>query len=82
MSKVVVSKMTSKAQTTVPQEVRAVLGIGPGDTLGYRIDGQLVTLVRMHPSAEAWLADNRDALLEMAKWDGENEIFAPDQRLF
>ena len=81
-SKLVVSKVTSKAQTTVPQEVRAILGIEPGDTLGYRIENGRVSLVRVQPSADDWLAANREALLEMAAWDRENEIFAPDQRLF
>ncbi|GGF16171.1 hypothetical protein GCM10011611_22430 [Aliidongia dinghuensis] len=80
--KLVASKLTSKAQTTVPQEVRAVLGIGPGDLLGYRIEDGRVSLVRLQPSAEAWLATNREALLEMAAWDRENEIFEPDQRPF
>ncbi len=82
VAKLVVSKVTSKAQTTVPQEVRALLGIEPGDTLGYRIEGGQVSLVRMQTSPEDWLAANREALLEMAAWDRENEIFAPDQRLF
>jgi hypothetical protein len=32
--------------------------------------------------APAWLAANREALLEMAAWDCENEIFSLEQRLF
>ncbi|MFY8162631.1 MAG: AbrB/MazE/SpoVT family DNA-binding domain-containing protein [Brevundimonas sp.] len=39
------AKITSKAQTTVPAEVRKALNAGPGDTLAYRIgpDGVMVT---------------------------------------
>jgi hypothetical protein len=59
-----------------------VLGIEPGDTLGYRIEDGRVSLVRVQQSAEAWLAANKEALLEMAAWDRDNEIFAPDQHLF
>ena len=33
----VVSKLTSKAPTTIPQPVRTALGIGPGDEIAYEI---------------------------------------------
>ena len=34
----IVSKLTSKAQTTIPQPVRAALRLEPGDELLYQID--------------------------------------------
>ena len=34
---VIVSKLTSKSQTTIPQPIRAVLGLQPGDELAYEI---------------------------------------------
>lgn len=39
------SKLTSKAQTVIPREVRERLGVGPGDWLVYRLtpDGFLIT---------------------------------------
>jgi len=42
---VVTSKLTSKAQTTVPQAVRTALGLKPGDELAHsieqdRVDGE------------------------------------------
>lgn len=33
----IVSKLTSKAQTTIPQPIRAALGLQPGDELLYEI---------------------------------------------
>lgn len=33
----IVSKLTSKAQTTIPQPVRAALGLEPGDEVVYEI---------------------------------------------
>jgi len=42
----ITSKITTKAQTTIPQTVREVLGVGPGDALAYRIEGNRVTLER------------------------------------
>jgi antitoxin PrlF len=34
-----VSKVTSKSQTTLPSGVRKALAVGPGDSLRYRIEG-------------------------------------------
>ena len=39
----IVSKLTSKAQTTIPQSIRSALGLQPGDELLYEItDGQVI----------------------------------------
>jgi antitoxin PrlF len=39
----IVSKLTSKSQTTIPQSVRRALQIGPGDEIEYEIvDGQVI----------------------------------------
>ncbi len=42
----IVSKLTSKAQTTIPQPVRAALRLDPGDQLAYQIDDQRVILTK------------------------------------
>lgn len=43
VSIVIVSKLTSKAQTTIPQPIRAALGLRPGDELSYEIvDGRVM----------------------------------------
>ena len=42
----IVSKLTSKAQTTIPQPVRAALRLEPGDELVYEIDEQRVILTK------------------------------------
>ena len=43
VSVVIVSKLTSKSQTTIPQPIRAALGLRPGDKLSYEIvDGRVV----------------------------------------
>lgn len=39
----ITSKLTSKAQTTIPQAVRMALGVKPGDEIAYAIeDGQVL----------------------------------------
>ena len=39
----IVSKLTSKAQSTIPQPIRVALGLQPGDELSYEIvDGRVM----------------------------------------
>jgi antitoxin PrlF len=61
----IISKLTSKAQTTIPQPVRAALHLVGGDELAYEIDGARVILTKAsHRNAE----DDFDAFTE---WDSE-----------
>ena len=46
----ITSKLTAKAHTTVPQPVRAALGLKAGDLLWYELSGGQVIL-RKSPSA-------------------------------
>ena len=46
------SRITSKGQTTLPQEVRRVLGVSVGDTVRYEIDGNEVRLVKKHSALD------------------------------
>jgi antitoxin PrlF len=43
---VITSKLTSKAQTTIPQSVRAALHLKEGDEILYVIEGDKVVLTR------------------------------------
>lgn len=42
----ITSKLTSKAQTTIPQSVRAALGLQAGDELEYRLEAGRVVLTK------------------------------------
>ena len=42
----ITSKMTSKAQTTIPQAVRMALNLKPGDEIAYQIEDGRVILMR------------------------------------
>lgn len=44
----ITSKLTSKAQTTIPQPVRLALGLQEGDKLLYEVEGQRVILTKVH----------------------------------
>jgi len=42
----IVSKLTSKAQTIIPKPVRNALHLAPGDELVYEIEGKRVVLTK------------------------------------
>lgn len=42
----ITSKLTSKAQTTIPLPVRTALHLAPGDELAYAIEGERVILTK------------------------------------
>lgn len=59
------SRLTSKAQTTIPQPVRVALGLKDGDELAYRIEEGRVILTK----ATVVALDDPFALFE--EWDSE-----------
>jgi antitoxin PrlF len=60
----ITSKLTSKAQTTIPQPVRAALRLVEGDELAYEIDGARVILTKASDRA----AENPFGTF--SEWDG------------
>lgn len=49
----ITSKLTSKAQTTIPQPVRAALHLQEGDELAYEIVDQKVILTKVRRGGQA-----------------------------
>jgi antitoxin PrlF len=64
------SKLTTKAQTTIPQPVRVALGLREGDEIAYEIAGRRVILSR----AGAPGVDDPFATFE--EWSGEADTRA------
>lgn len=62
----ITSRLTSKAQTTIPQPVRAALGLKPGDDVVYEIDGDQVRLVRAPQGGM-----QGDPFVTFEEWAGE-----------
>jgi antitoxin PrlF len=60
----ITSKLTSKAQTTIPQAVRRHLGLKEGDFIGFTIEGERVVLTR-----PAVAAEDRGAVF--AEWESD-----------
>lgn len=48
------SRITSKAQTTVPAAVRRALGADAGDELQWELDGDKATVRRVVPADDEW----------------------------
>jgi antitoxin PrlF len=61
----ITSKLTSKAQTTIPKPVRVALGLQEGDELAYRIEGDSVILSKNKP------AKPDDPFATFDEWDSE-----------
>lgn len=65
------SKVSVKSQTVLPREVRAKLGIGPGDTLRYRLTDEGV-LIDKAP------AETDDPFATFSEWssDADEKAYA------
>jgi antitoxin PrlF len=59
------SRVSIKSQTVLPKQVREALGIGPGDTVRYRITDHGV-LIDKAPR----VADADDPFAAFAEWSG------------
>lgn len=66
LASVITSKLTSKAQTTIPQPVRTALRLREGDELAYQIDGDRVIMTRVGRSD---VSD--DPFHTFEEWDSE-----------
>jgi antitoxin PrlF len=58
------SRLTSKAQTTIPKAVREALGAGPGDALAFSVEGGRVTLTKAPALDRAYLRSIESSLAE------------------
>jgi antitoxin PrlF len=59
----ITSKLTTKAQTTIPQPVRAALHLKEGDEIAYAIEKDRVILTKAEPSALD------DPFVTFSEWD-------------
>lgn len=67
-----IAKITSKGQTTIPQDVRAALRVGPGDMIAWQIgpDGT-ATVRRVQPLDLEYLRAAEGTLSEWASAEDE-----------
>ena len=68
------SRITAKAQTTVPLPVRRALGLGPGDDLVWDIEGERVVLMRAPETADPFVNN----FATFSEWASEADCKAFD----
>jgi len=67
----VTSKLTVKAQTTIPQAVRLALGLQPGDEIAYSIEQGCAVMTRFGGQAAA-----DDPFVAFSEWGSEADELA------
>jgi antitoxin PrlF len=67
----ITSKLTSKAQTTIPQPVRAALRLQEGDEIAYAIEPGRVVLTRARPETTG-----DDPFRAFSEWDSQADAEA------
>jgi antitoxin PrlF len=74
----ITSKLTSKAQTTIPQAVRTALGVRPGDEIAYVIAEGHVLLTKAIPTRPHRGTPFEDPFATFREWDTpeDDEAFA------
>lgn len=70
----ITSKLTSKAQTTIPQAVRIALGVGEGDEVAYIIESDRVILRKAPKLRVNEPAD--DPFGTFTEWDSDADRLA------
>jgi len=62
----ILSRLTAKAQVTVPKAVRNALKLGPGGQLSWRIEGEEVILTRFDDGRDDGFVNNFSTFTEWA----------------
>jgi antitoxin PrlF len=69
----IVSRISSKAQTTIPRAAREAFKLRIGDWVVYRREGDCVILAKANADIEeSWL----DPFAEFSEWAGESDCMA------
>ena len=65
-----VSKLTEKGQATIPAKIRQKLGLTPGDTVGFEVEGEKVILRRIQPFDYAY---HQALSTTLSEWDSAED---------
>lgn len=66
-----VSKISSKGQVTIPKKVRESLRAGPGDLIEYQLQGKAVVVRRVEPFDHGFHAALSESLTEWSSPEDE-----------
>jgi len=70
MKKTQISTVTQKGQTTIPSQIRKLLNINPGDSIGYIVEGSSVKIRKIEEIDMEWASAVQDTLSE---WGGSED---------
>ena len=70
MARPLISTLSIKGQTTIPVRVRRELGIEPGDTIRYELEGEAVRMRKTSPLDVEWAKAVESTLTE---WTGAED---------
>ena len=70
-ARMIIGKITAKAQTTIPKAVRRALGLGPGDEIKYEIEDGRVILTRVDSADGAGPDVFVNNFSTFSEWDSE-----------
>ncbi len=65
------SKLTTKSQATIPEKIRKILGLRPGDSVAFEVDEKKRVLIRKATSIDFEFAKALEATL--SEWSSEND---------
>jgi antitoxin PrlF len=65
-----VSTLSQKGQTTIPQTVRETLGVNEGDVIQYEVDGDIVRLRKLERIDTQW---TRALETTLSEWKGSDD---------
>lgn len=74
----ITSKLTSKAQTTIPQAVRTALDVHPGDEIAYTIEDGRVLVTKAPPKQPRRGVPFEDPFASFWEWESpEDDALLP-----
>ena len=71
MEAVITSKLTSKSQATIPEKIRTVLGVHPGDSIVFEVDENAKVLLRKANPIDFEFAKALEGTL--SEWSSKND---------
>jgi len=71
---VVLAKLTSKGQATIPEPIRRRLKLSPGDKIAFAVEGDRVTLRRAEPHDAGFLKLANDSFADWNSREAEEDF--------
>ncbi len=65
------SKLTTKSQATIPGKIRALLGLRPGDSVAFEVDGNKKVMIRKALPIDFEFAKALEGTL--SEWSSKND---------